>query len=95
MRSDNRANQNLDQAQDPLVAGVEVVSQLEAAEWQQGVRRVQVLAPVPVDRFVFAQFDIGHEPKFGQAVECQQGDPCGPAWFDANWTGAYILNLVF
>ena len=47
-----------------------------------------MLAPIPVDGFVLAEFDIGDQPKSQQGIDSEQ-DP--PGWIDAVGATVYIL----
>ena len=48
-----------------------------------------MLAPIPVDGFVLAEFDIGDQPKSQQGIDSEQ-DP--PGWIDAVGATVYILE---
>ena len=50
-----------------------------------------MLAPIPVDRLVLAQFDIGDQPEPEQSVNAEQYPPVR---IDAIRATVYILDLM-
>ena len=82
------------ETQEPLLIGEEGVGQAQDAEGKEGVGGVEVLAPVPVSRFVLAQFDPGDEPEFEQAAQEEEAGPEQASRIDGVQGAVYILNLV-